>query len=202
MFYNINYWKSHQSFNKIKFQCALLHFSISAYSINPRRLADIKLYCFNFLQSSLFLFLSLSVQLTLSACITLSSLIRFYLFLIYFRLFKQTIQFLQQINVKMSIQYLVLGFEPMTFEHESPSITTRPPFTISVHLFLLAMPSQDVFLLPTPHPMNREVVYFVLLISIIFSVSLMTVSVCLCLFTTLSVCLSLFNLRILLCLPL
>ena len=26
----------------------------------------------------------------------------------------------------MSIQYTVLGFEPMTFEHESPPITTKP----------------------------------------------------------------------------
>ena len=38
-------------------------------------------------------------------------------FLFIFGLFKQTIQFLQQINVKnvMSIQYPALGFEPMTF---------------------------------------------------------------------------------------
>ena len=38
-------------------------------------------------------------------------------FLFIFGLFKQTIQFLQQINVKnvMSIQYMALGFEPMTF---------------------------------------------------------------------------------------
>ena len=28
---------------------------------------------------------------------------------------------------KMSIQYMVRGFELMTFEHESPLITTRPP---------------------------------------------------------------------------
>ena len=26
----------------------------------------------------------------------------------------------------MSIQYMVLGFEPTTLEHESPPITTRP----------------------------------------------------------------------------
>ena len=35
-----------------------------------------------------------------------------------FRLFKQTIQFLQQINVKnvqISIQYMEPGFEPMNF---------------------------------------------------------------------------------------
>ena len=39
-------------------------------------------------------------------------------FLFIFGLFKQTsLQFLQQINVKnvMSIQYMALGFEPMTF---------------------------------------------------------------------------------------
>ena len=39
------------------------------------------------------------------------------LFFVYFRLFKQTLQFLQQIYVKnvMTIQYTVLGFEPTTF---------------------------------------------------------------------------------------
>ena len=37
------------------------------------------------------------------------------LFFVYFRLFKQTLQFLQQINVKMSIQYPALGFELTTF---------------------------------------------------------------------------------------
>ena len=38
-------------------------------------------------------------------------------FLFIFGLFKQTIQFLQQMNVKnvMSIQYPAPGFEPMTF---------------------------------------------------------------------------------------
>ena len=50
------------------------------------------------------------------------------LFSFIFSLFKQTIQFLQQINVKnvMSIQYTVPGFEPATFRRESPPITTRP----------------------------------------------------------------------------
>ena len=45
-----------------------------------------------------------------------------------FGLFKQTIQFLQQINVKnvMSIQYPVLGFEPTTFQTWVSPITTRP----------------------------------------------------------------------------
>ena len=41
-----------------------------------------------------------------------------WLFFIYFRLFKQTIQFLQQINVKnvkISIHYIAPGFEPATF---------------------------------------------------------------------------------------
>ena len=37
------------------------------------------------------------------------------LFFIYFCLFEQKLQFLQQINVKMSIQYPVLGFELTTF---------------------------------------------------------------------------------------
>ena len=35
---------------------------------------------------------------------------------VYFRLYKQTLQFLQQTNVKkMSIQYMALGFELTTF---------------------------------------------------------------------------------------
>ena len=40
------------------------------------------------------------------------------LFSFIFCLFKQTIQFLQQINVKkvMSIQYMALRFKPMTYE--------------------------------------------------------------------------------------
>ena len=37
------------------------------------------------------------------------------LFFVYFRFNKQTIQFLQQIHVKMSIQYTVLRFKPTTF---------------------------------------------------------------------------------------
>ena len=39
------------------------------------------------------------------------------LFCLFLVFFKQKIQFLQQINVKnvLSIQYLALGFEPMTF---------------------------------------------------------------------------------------
>ena len=35
---------------------------------------------------------------------------------IYFRIFQANIIILQQINVKMSIQYRVLGFKPITFE--------------------------------------------------------------------------------------
>ena len=45
----------------------------------------------------------------------------------YFRLFKPTLQFLQQINVKKypsSIQCWDLNPQPL--EHESPPITTRP----------------------------------------------------------------------------
>ena len=37
------------------------------------------------------------------------------LFFVYFRLFKQTLHFLLQNYVKMSIQYTVQGFEPTTF---------------------------------------------------------------------------------------
>ena len=49
------------------------------------------------------------------------------LFFVYFRLFKQTLQFLQQMNVKKcpsSIRRWDLN--PQPFEHESPPITTRP----------------------------------------------------------------------------
>ena len=49
------------------------------------------------------------------------------LFFIYFRLFKHTLQFLQQINVKKypsSIRYW--DSNPRPFGRESPSITTRP----------------------------------------------------------------------------
>ena len=47
-------------------------------------------------------------------------------FSIYFRPFKQTLQFLQQIYVKifMTIQYTAQPLEPL--EHKSPPITTRP----------------------------------------------------------------------------
>ena len=64
--------------------------------------------------SSLFFVISSSFQAT----------VRFFkkhlailgLFFVYFCLFKQTLQFLQQINVeKMSIQYTVLGFELTIF---------------------------------------------------------------------------------------
>ena len=37
------------------------------------------------------------------------------LFFVYFCLFKQTLQFFKQINVKMSIQFMILRFEPATF---------------------------------------------------------------------------------------
>ena len=39
------------------------------------------------------------------------------LFFVYFRLFKQTLQFLQQIYMKnvMTIQYMASGFKPTTF---------------------------------------------------------------------------------------
>ena len=62
-----------------------------------------------------------------SACFSTSPTIQVYsffkwanpgLFLIYFHLFKNTLQILQQTGTyvkKMSIQYMVLGFELMTF---------------------------------------------------------------------------------------
>ena len=46
---------------------------------------------------------------------------------IYFRLFKQTLQFSKYVW-KMSIQYKVLDLSPRPSEHESPPITTRPGF--------------------------------------------------------------------------
>ena len=45
-----------------------------------------------------------------------------------FGLFKQPIQFLQQINVKnvqVSIQYMAPGFEPKPYEHDLSPTTTR-----------------------------------------------------------------------------
>ena len=50
------------------------------------------------------------------------------LFRLFSVFFKQTIQFLQQINVKnvKSIKYLATGFKPTPLERESPPITTRP----------------------------------------------------------------------------
>ena len=59
------------------------------------------------------------------------------LFLFYFHLFyKQTMQFLQQINVNKcpsSLWYQDLNTQPL--EHESPPITPRPELT--AHLYLL-----------------------------------------------------------------
>ena len=56
------------------------------------------------------------------------------LFFIYFCLFKQTLQFLQQINMKKcpsSVWYWDSNSQPL--EHESPPITTRP--RLQVHKF-------------------------------------------------------------------
>ena len=58
------------------------------------------------------------------------------LFLFIFGLFKQTIQFLQQMNVKnvMSIQYLGWDSNPRPLERESTPITTRPGlYIIFIH---------------------------------------------------------------------
>ena len=48
-----------------------------------------------------------------------------------FILFKQTIQCLQQIDVKnvMSIQYMASDLNPQPFEHESSPITTNPNYS-------------------------------------------------------------------------
>ena len=46
------------------------------------------------------------------------------LFFVYFYIFKQTLQFLQQINVKNV--HPVHDLNPRPLEHESPPITTRP----------------------------------------------------------------------------
>ena len=50
-----------------------------------------------------------------------------------FGLFKQTIQFFNKSmwkNVRMSIQYTALGFEPTTFQRWAAPITTRPGLTL------------------------------------------------------------------------
>ena len=44
----------------------------------------------------------------------------------FFQSFQTNNTIFQQINVKMSIQYKALGFEPTTSQHESSPITTRP----------------------------------------------------------------------------
>ena len=63
------------------------------------------------------------------------------LFFVFFRLFKQTLQFLQQIGTceKMSIQYLVLEFEPTTFRIwvSSHNQLTRAPAQLSFYLILI-----------------------------------------------------------------
>ena len=51
------------------------------------------------------------------------------IFFVYFRLsiyYKQNITFLQPIKVKISIQYMVVGFEATTFRTWISPITTRP----------------------------------------------------------------------------
>ena len=49
------------------------------------------------------------------------------LFLIYFRIFKQKLQILQQIIVKnVHPLYCLLGFKPTTSEHERPLKTNGP----------------------------------------------------------------------------
>ena len=62
------------------------------------------------------------------------------LFFVYFRLFKQTsLQLLQQINVKMSTRYTVLGFKPTTFGTwvSSHNHKTRSPAINTIHLIHL-----------------------------------------------------------------
>ena len=59
------------------------------------------------------------------------------LFFIYFRLFKPTLQFLQQICIKKSIQYMLLGFEPTTFRTLDQGSRPCIPFhSIIFHRFL------------------------------------------------------------------
>ena len=59
----------------------------------------------------------------------------FCLFLVYFRLFKQTLQFLQQIYVKnvLTIQYTA----PRPLEYESPPLTTRQGLPPKLDVFYL-----------------------------------------------------------------
>ena len=53
-----------------------------------------------------------------------------------FVLFIQTLQFLQQLYVKKSIQYTMPGFEPITFRFESHPISTRLGLPPSISTFL------------------------------------------------------------------
>ena len=70
------------------------------------------------------------------------------LFYIYFRLFKHTLHFLQQIKVKKCpsrIQCRDSNSWPL--EHESPPITTRPGFTVFFFFFLKwAIPGLFLFI--------------------------------------------------------
>ena len=55
-----------------------------------------------------------------------------------FGLFKQSIPFLQQINVKnvSPVEYTAPGFKPSTSQHESSPITTRPRLPPKMVIFV------------------------------------------------------------------
>ena len=67
------------------------------------------------------------------------------LFFCFFSLFKQTLQFYQQINVKMSNQYMVMGIEPTPFrkqvsshnhQNRAPALLSRKLSFVRFQLYL------------------------------------------------------------------
>ena len=57
------------------------------------------------------------------------------LFFIYFRLFKQTLQFLQQIYVKIPSSNVVMELNPQPSDYEFPPLTTGPVPLPPTYLF-------------------------------------------------------------------
>ena len=76
------------------------------------------------------------------------------LFLICFRLFKHTLQFLQQINVKKCLSSIwCRDSNSQPLEHESPPITTRPGLN---HTVTLKWTHKSELVLITPSPFDER----------------------------------------------
>ena len=118
-----------------------VYFTLKAYSHLLQQSVDSTVDCVN---TDIGIFLSLSINVTVCHVFfkygpTPAS------FLFSFSLFKQTIQFLQQINVKKcpsSIQCRDLN--PRPFEHESSPITTRPGLPPTICHMLLCQNAASV----------------------------------------------------------